>query len=429
MPCSLGVPGCGQQVAETEPAGAGLHKCTKCRRVAYCCKTCQVEAWRSGHKQECKALQARGAGAGLRDAQETVRAALTGKTDRRVVAQQQRVFYKMVDLFDAGNYTQVEEMAEEGLAVAETMLSSSQLPGAPGIVARIYRMVGHSYSERCDHIKGLRLLEQARELAVQVEDRPLLARVYHCLGCLRQRTGEYEEAIEMDEQARIIAVEHGLHEDEGVACSSLGVNYELMMQYEKAMKYYEEAVAIHGSHRGQRLQQASARSNIGRLLFKQGQRRKAVACMKQAWDVAMEEDNASLKASSSVLLGKGLWLQVRDGDLEAGPDAADHEDCPTERADTMQEAETWLRTALDLATEHNFLSSRQTAQMDLAFLTFVQGKEGVAVDLVTQHLQGFVDMGRNRCASCFQLRGDDAPMLTCDGCRVVRCVRALPRAP
>ena len=85
---------------------------------------------------------------------------------------------------------------------------------------------------------------------------------------------------------------------------------------------------------------------------------------------------------------------------------------------------TWRRTALALATEHNFLSYRQTAQMDVAFLTFVQGKEGVAVDLVTQHLQGFVDMGRNRCASCFQLRGDDAPMLTCDGCRVVRCVYA-----
>ena len=45
-----------------------------------------MKAWESGHEQECKELQARGAGAGLRDAQETVRAALTGKTDRRAVA-------------------------------------------------------------------------------------------------------------------------------------------------------------------------------------------------------------------------------------------------------------------------------------------------------------------------------------------------------
>ena len=62
----------------------------------------------------------------------------------------------MVNPFDAANYFQVKEMAEEGLAAAETLLSSSQLPGAPGIGARVYRIVRRSYSESCDHIKGLR---------------------------------------------------------------------------------------------------------------------------------------------------------------------------------------------------------------------------------------------------------------------------------
>ena len=35
-----------------------LHLCTGCRQRAYCNHSCQLVAWRAGHKKECKLLKA-----------------------------------------------------------------------------------------------------------------------------------------------------------------------------------------------------------------------------------------------------------------------------------------------------------------------------------------------------------------------------------
>ena len=60
-------PGCGQLIGVSEAAGAGLLRCTKCRRRIYCSKECQVRGWKGGHKQECERLREGGeAGGGRR---------------------------------------------------------------------------------------------------------------------------------------------------------------------------------------------------------------------------------------------------------------------------------------------------------------------------------------------------------------------------
>ena len=65
------------------------------------------------------------------------------------------------------------------------------------------------------------------------------------------------------------------------------------------------------------------------------------------------------------------------------------------------------------------------AQMHLACVVMMKGDEDGAVELLSQHLQGWLDdVGSHRCAGCFQVRGEDAPMLSCKECRVVRCVYA-----
>ena len=35
-------------------AGAKYKQCSKCKAEWYCSKECQVEAWRAGHKRECR---------------------------------------------------------------------------------------------------------------------------------------------------------------------------------------------------------------------------------------------------------------------------------------------------------------------------------------------------------------------------------------
>ena len=124
-------------------------------------------------------------------------------------------------------------------------------------------------------------------------------------------------------------------------------------------------------------------------------------------------------------LGKALWARARAEHHQAAPDATSFGGVSAASADTLQEAETWLRTALDMAVKIGSFNFRMDAQMHLACVAMMKGDEDEAVELLSQHLQGWVDdVGPHRCAGCGQVRGEDAPMLSCDGCHVARCVYA-----
>ena len=78
----------------------------------------------------------------------------------------------------------------------------------------------------------------------------------------------------------------------------------------------------------------------------------------------------------------------------------------------MKKAATWLETAL--AAGHG------SASLHLAHLAFDAGVEDRALDHLKDYLSWRVARGRDWCAGCRQRRGEDAPMLTCSGCRVAR---------
>ena len=122
-------------------------------------------------------------------------------------------------------------------------------------------------------------------------------------------------------------------------------------------------------------------------------------------------------------LGEALWARARAEHHQAAPDATSCGGASAASADTLQEAETWLRTALDLAVKPMSFDFRMDAQVHLAYVAMMKGDEDEAVELLSQHLQGWLDdVGPRRCAGCGQVRGEDAPLLRCDGCRVARCV-------
>ena len=72
-----------------------------------------------------------------------------------------------------------------------------------------------------------------------------------------------------------------------------------------------------------------------------------------------------------------------------------------------------LRTALDKAVKQKWHSFRMDAQMHLAYVAMLKGDEDEAVELLSQHLQGWMDdVGPRWCAGCGQVRGEDAPGLS-----------------
>ncbi len=91
----------------------------------------------------------------------------------------------------------------------------------------------------------------------------------------------------------------------------------------------------------------------------------------------------------------------------------------------LLEAEKWLKAAFD--------GGAVIAQQHLAHLALDAGLEDTALALLKKHLSWRVQTAilqkhlscrlqteRNTCAGCGQTRGEEAPMLTCSGCRVAR---------
>ena len=124
-------------------------------------------------------------------------------------------------------------------------------------------------------------------------------------------------------------------------------------------------------------------------------------------------------------LGEALWARARAEHHQAAPDPTSSGGVSAAAADTLQDAETWLWAALALAVKLEWFNFIIGAQMHLAYVAMLKGDEDKAVELLSQHLQGWLDdFGGHTCAGCGQVRGEDAPMLRCDGCHVARCVNA-----
>jgi tetratricopeptide (TPR) repeat protein len=356
--------------------------------------------------------------------QEALLAALLGTTRRALTGRQQRVLEMIREAFNARKHGQVVKMAEEGQAVAGEVRRAR-----PDVAARIHRMLGNSFVKRFEHVKGLGLLEQARALAVESGDREVLGDVCNSLGGFHLRQGEHEKAIEEHEQARAIAVELGDRESEGIDCHNMGLSYRSLKQYDKAIELLEQSLAV-SKELGNKRVQAATRLALGRCLSRHGQHDRAVACLKHAWAVFQELGDEENQVRAANALGEALWARARAEHHQAAPDATSSGGVSAAAADTLQDAETWLRTALDLAVKIGTSNVRMSAQMHLAYVAMLQGDEDEAVELLSQHLRGWVDdVGPRRCAGCWQVRGQDAPMLRCDGCHVARCENAATPVP
>ena len=110
------------------------------------------------------------------------------------------------------------------------------------------------------------------------------------------------------------------------------------------------------------------------------------------------------QARTAKYLGEALWAQARAEHHQAAPDATSCGGVSAASADTLQEAETWLRTALDLAVTQGWFTFRMDAQMHLAYVAMMKGDEYEAVELLPQHLQEWADdVSRRNSIVCFVL--------------------------
>ena len=111
-------------------------------------------------------------------------------------------------------------------------------------------------------------------------------------------------------------------------------------------------------------------------MSRHGRHQRAVACLKQAWTVSLERDDAMLWQGRAALeLGKALLRQARFQHQQAGYNLNGCDGRSAACADTLKEAQTRLRAVHDLSIMSGTEKLWIDAQMYLACAAFFHGDE------------------------------------------------------
>jgi hypothetical protein len=223
-----------------------------------------------------------------------------------------------------------------------------------------------------------------------------------------------------------IAMEVGDRAGDGGAYGNLGIAYESLGDYSKALEHHTQNLVI-AKEVGDRAMEVREYGNLGTGHMYLNEYDKAVAYFEAQHALAMSLKLAYVQSDAALNMGVALALLVhaarqgpsgRPGSwpgpatgADQAPEPHSHSSASASLNDRVREAAKWLQAAFD--------GGRPFAKLHLAHLTNA-GQEDAVLAHLKEHLSYRVQRGRDTCAGCGQTRGEDTPMLTCSGCRVAR---------
>ena len=321
-----------------------------------------------------------------------------------------------------GAYVMAREMHEQDKEICEALGNREGVAAASG-------NLGACYHSMRNYGRAHELFEQHRAMAEELGNREGVATATGNLGMFYLSTEDYGSGREIFEQHKAMAEELGDRAGVGRACGNLGNCYRGTGDYGLACEMYEQHKAI-AEELGDLEGLACTCKNLGNCMISTGEYMKAISYFQTQFDIGRHiwgKQSLAWEAylgKASLGMGVAMRLHVR-ADRQAASASkplilaagASHLPGPRSSAsasleDRVKEAETFLKAAF--AARHGF------ALLHLAHLTYDADQKAKALAYLTHYLDWCVETGRARCDSCRQVRGEDAPMLTCSGCRVAR---------
>ena len=310
--------------------------------------------------------------------------------------------------YSMGDYARASELHEQHKTMAEALGDRVGVAGACGNLGNCYQCMG-------DYARARELHEERMAMAEAMGDTTGMARACANLGNWYLSTGDYARARELHEQHRAICEKLGDRARVAAACGNIGVCYASTGDYGQARELHERHRAI-SEELGDRAGVAAACGNLGNCFLSTADYGGAISHFTLQYNMAQELQVEADQAMAALGVGVALRLEVQANVRGRAAGASGLPGPPPSASvccdDAVRNAEMWLQTALDLG--------RSAACLHLAQLAFDAGPEDTAVEYLEDYLSGCVESGRNHCAGCSQRRGEDAPMLTCGGCRVAR---------
>ncbi len=151
----------------------------------------------------------------------------------------------------------------------------------------------------------IRWRESALAAARELKDRECEGVHLGNLGVAYESLGEYSRAIEYHEKHLAITRERGNRKGEGQALGNLGNAYNLLGEYSRAIEYHEQAVVI-DREIGDRRGEGQDLGNLGNAYNLLGEHRRAIECHEHA--LALTREIGDRQGEGVALGNMGLVL-------------------------------------------------------------------------------------------------------------------------
>lgn len=174
---------------------------------------------------------------------------------------------------------------DRALDVLRSMQRSPSVGMDSRVLGEVTRMIGVIHLNRGDYDAAWKMLSDSMGISQSTGDLSTQADVLYDMGGLLERRGRTAEAIENFEKARKIALE--LADDLALGKSLYGIGraYSTLENYDLAIKYKEEALAVL-ERRGDTNMMAKACISIGNDLCSKGLNRKGLTYLERAHELA-----------------------------------------------------------------------------------------------------------------------------------------------
>ncbi len=216
---------------------------------------------------------------------------------------------------EAGKLGLVQAAQKRGLALEilgnnaqaledfETMYLAAENLGEIGQMAKARRLIGWCAGDRLgDRQRGLQEARRALDLAIQADDRQLIALIYRDMGAFHNMLGQHNLSIEALHAALEIFRELGDQKGEAACLQFLAVGFHFSSQYQRSLQHYQEALNLWREN-GRKVESANTLCDIGYLLLSQGKLTPALESLQESMSIF--EEIGARGYLSWVLLGIG----------------------------------------------------------------------------------------------------------------------------
>ncbi|MCP4344233.1 MAG: tetratricopeptide repeat protein [Desulfobacterales bacterium] len=151
--------------------------------------------------------------------------------------------------------------------------------------AQDYIIKGITYSDNSYYEMALDYFQKALDINRDIKDYKGTVNTLINIGSVYEKTGQYSEALSMNEQALSICRDQfGTLREEGIILSNIGNVYKNIGEYEKSLSYYEQALVSNREFKARR-EEVRNLNNLGEIFTNLAQYEKALGYYNMALSI------------------------------------------------------------------------------------------------------------------------------------------------